>query len=590
MQFNRLFDVFYYQQQHNPLPDALADKVKGEWIKYSTQDVLDNINAVSRGLYNLGIRPGDKIAIVSTNRTEWNFIDLGLLQIGAINVPVYPNISIEDYRFIFADAEVKLVFVSDKPLYNKLRPLLDEIPSLQNIYTFNEVEGAPNWKEMLKDETVVSQDIIQAVMREIKPDALATIIYTSGTTGTPKGVMLSHNNIISNIKATLKVIPIQTYDRTVSALPICHVFERMATYLFMYKGARIYYAERVESIGENLREVKPHFFTTVPRILEKAYEKIMAKGHELTGIKKELFFWAHGLAEQYDTAKPGSAFYRMQLALARKLVFKKWKDALGGEVTGIFCGAAALQPRLARIFNGAGITVCEGYGQTESSPVIAVNHMEPEDMRFGTVGLPLDGVQVKIAHDGEILVKGPNVMLGYYKRPDLTAQTIDPNGWLHTGDVGTWVEDRFLKITDRKKELFKTSGGKYVAPQVIENQFKESDFIEQIMIIGENQKTISALIVPSFPTLENWVSEQGLKFSSKEEMVKSPEVHKKYASIRDGFNKKFSDVEKVKRFALLPDEWSVDTGELTPTLKLKRKIIMEKYKHIVHEIYHDEKE
>lgn len=588
MQFNRLFDVFYYQQQHNPLPDALAEKVKGEWVKYSTQQVLDNINAVSRGLYNLGIRPGDKIAIVSTNRTEWNFIDLGMLQIGAINVPVYPNISIEDYRFIFSDAEVKLVFVSDKPLYNKLKPLLNEIHSLQNIYTFNEVEGAPNWREILKDETTVPLHVVEAAMREIKPDSLATIIYTSGTTGTPKGVMLSHNNIISNIKATLKVIPINTYDRTVSALPICHVFERMATYLFMYKGARIYYAERVESIGDNLREVKPHFFTTVPRILEKAYEKIMAKGNELTGVKKELFFWAHGLAEQYDPVKPGSAFYRMQLALARKLVFKKWKAALGGEVTGIFCGAAALQPRLARIFNGAGITVCEGYGQTESSPVIAVNHMEPEDMRFGTVGLPLDGVEVKIAQDGEILVKGPNVMLGYYKRPDLTEQTIDEDGWLHTGDVGTWVEGRFLKITDRKKELFKTSGGKYVAPQVIENQFKESDFIEQVMIIGENRKTISAMIVPSFMNLENWAKERGMSYTNREDLLRSAEVLKHYASIRDGFNKKFSDVEKVKKFVLLPDEWSVDTGELTPTLKLKRKVIMEKYKHVVQEIYNED--
>ncbi len=588
MKFERLFDVFYYQQENNPLPDAIAEKIKGEWVKYSTAEILEQINAVSRGLYKLGIRPGDKIAIVSTNRSEWNFIDLGLLQIGAINVPVYPNISIEDYRFIFSDAEVKLVFVSDKALYNKVKPLQTEINSLQNIYTFNEVENAPHWKEILKEEATVPHDIIEALMREVKPEALATIIYTSGTTGTPKGVMLSHQNIISNIKSALQVIPIETYNRTVSALPICHIFERMVTYLFMYKGARIYYAERVESIGENLREVKPHFFTTVPRILEKAYEKIMAKGHTLTGVKKQLFFWAHGLAEQYDTANPGSAFYRMQLALARKLVFKKWKEALGGEVNGIFCGAAALQPRLARIFNGAGITVCEGYGQTESSPVIAVNRMEPEDSRFGTVGLPVPGVEVKISADGEILAKGPNVMMGYYKRPDLTAQAIDEDGWLHTGDVGTWVEGRFLKITDRKKELFKTSGGKYIAPQVIENQFKESNYIEQIMIIGENKKTISALIVPSFVNLEAWANEKGINYTNNEELLKLPEVQKHYASIRDGFNKKFSDVEKVKKFVLLPDEWSVDTGEMTPTLKLKRKVIMEKYKNVIQEIYHDE--
>jgi long-chain acyl-CoA synthetase len=425
-------------------------------------------------------------------------------------------------------------------------------------------------------------------MRELKTEALATIIYTSGTTGTPKGVMLSHNNLISNIKSALAVIPIQTYYRVISALPICHVFERMVTYLFMYKGARIYYAERVESIGENLREIKPHFFTTVPRILEKAYEKIMATGNALTGIKRKLFFWAHGLAEKYDTANRGSIFYRLQLALARKLVFKKWQEAMGGEVVSIFCGAAALQPRLARIFNAAGIKVCEGYGQTESSPAIAVNRMDEKDMRFGTVGLPIPGVEVKIAEDGEILARGPNIMMGYYKRPDLTEQAIDNDGWLHTGDVGTWVEGRFLKITDRKKELFKTSGGKYVAPQVIENQYKESDLIEQVMVIGENKKTISALIVPSIPNLQAWVSQQGLKFSSKEEMLRSPEVLKKFASERDAFNKKFGDVEKVKKFVLLLDDWTVDSGELTPTLKLKRKVIMEKYKHIVNDIYKDE--
>ncbi|RYD74931.1 MAG: long-chain fatty acid--CoA ligase, partial [Sphingobacteriales bacterium] len=372
MKFERLFDVFYYQQEHNPLPDALAEKINGQWVKYATQEIIDKINQVSRGLYNLGIRPGDKISIISNNRTEWNFIDLGMLQLGAINVPVYPNISIEDYRFIFEDAEVKMAFVSDKSLYNKILPLQTELPSLQSIYTFNKVENAPHWTNILQGEETVPHDIIEALMREIKPEALATIIYTSGTTGTPKGVMLSHNNLVSNIKSALEVIPIQTYYRVVSALPICHVFERMVTYLFMYKGARIYYAERVESIGENLREIKPQFFTTVPRILEKAYEKIMDTGNKLTGAKKQLFFWAHGLAEKYDTAKPGSIFYRAQLALARKLVFKKWQAAMGGEVVSIFCGAAALQPRLARIFNAAGIKVCEGYGQTESSPAIAV--------------------------------------------------------------------------------------------------------------------------------------------------------------------------------------------------------------------------
>jgi long-chain acyl-CoA synthetase len=587
-EFTRLFDVFSYQQEKNPVPDALSEKINGQWVSYSTADILRKINALSRGLYRYGIKPGDKVAIISGNRPAWNITDLAIMQVGGICIPIYPNISLDDYRFIFRDAEIKLAFVSDKSLHQKIKSIQAEVPSLKDVYTFNRVEGARHWEQLVADENTEEDKAIEAIKGSVKPNDLATIIYTSGTTGTPKGVMLSHDNIVSNVKSAASVIPIKPYLRVLSALPVCHVFERTVTFAYMYIGCCVYYAERVETIGENLREVKPGFFTAVPRILEKAYERIMDKGHALKGVKRALFFWAHGLAEKYEVHKSRGPVYNLQLKIARRLIFSKWKEGLGGNVFGIVIGAAALSPRLARIFNGAGIPVREGYGQTESSPVVAVNRFESHNCRIGTVGPAIPGVQVKLAEDGEILVKGPNVMLGYYKRPDLTADAINPEGWLHTGDIGTWVEGKFLKITDRKKELFKTSGGKYIAPQVIENQFKESPFIEQIMIIGENRKTVSALIVPAVPKLEEWVRQQGLNFSGREEMLRSPEVHKKYASIRDEFNRKFSDVEKVKKFALLPGEWSVETGEMTPTLKLKRKIIAEKYKAVIGELYGDE--
>jgi long-chain acyl-CoA synthetase len=587
-EFRRLFDAFRYQQEQYPVEDSLAEKVNGQWIKYSSAEVISQCDAVSRGLYKHGIRPGDKIAIIATNRPTWNFLDVGMMQAGAINVPVYPNISLDDYRFILSDAEVKTVFVGDRSLYNKISPLQKEIHSIEKIYTLSMVEGAPHWSEILEGNEEVDQNIIEAIMEEIEPDDLATIIYTSGTTGTPKGVMLSHNNIISNAKAAAEIIEIRSGHRILSSLPICHIFERMACYLFFYVGARVYYAERVESIADNLKEVKPHFFTTVPRLLEKLYEKIMEKGKALTGAQRKIFDWAMKLAEQYQPYTRQNPIYAMQLALARKLVFSKWQAAVGGEILGIVSGAAALQPRLARIFSAAGIPVIEGYGQTEASPVIAANRFS-SDSRLGTVGPALPGVTVKIAiEDGEILVKGPNVMLGYYKRPDLTMQTIDHNGWLHTGDVGKLVEGRYLKITDRKKELFKTSGGKYVAPQVIENVFKESFFIENILVVGENRKTISALIVPSVPVLEKWCEEYGLHFDSKSEMLQSPAIHKKFSEIRDQFNKRFSEVERVKKFALLGDTWSIETGELTPTAKIKRKVVVEKYKNVIENLYRGE--
>jgi long-chain acyl-CoA synthetase len=588
MGFRRLFDAFYFQKEHYPQDKALSEKIAGKWVHYSTNDVIERINTLSRGLYHYGIRPGDKISIISANRSLWTILDHAALQIGAIVVPVYPNISQSDYQFIFNDSGIRLVFVQDKSLWKKIEAILPETPGIEKIFTFNEVENASHWSELLKHEKEVDPLLIESIKKEIRPEALATIIYTSGTTGQPKGVMLSHKNVVSNAINALPVLPIKEGDKVMSSLPLCHIFERMVSYIFAYAGCNVYYVERVENIAENLREVKPHFFTTVPRLLEKMYERIMEKAEALKGFKKKLFDWSMKLTENYQVDKFQGVFYEAQLWLARKLVFSKWREALGGEIVGIMSGAAALQPRLQRIFNAAGIKVREGYGQTETSPVISVNRFERGESKIGTVGRPIPNVKVKIEKDGEICVKGDNVMLGYYNRPDLTAQVIDEEGWLHTGDVGEIDAEGYLKITDRKKELFKTSGGKSIAPQVIENKFKESPFIEQIMVLGENRKTISALIVPAFHHVKHWLEEQNIHIHSKEEIVQLPEVQKKFTSIRDGFNRQFSDVEKVKRFILLPQEWNVEGGELTPTLKLKRKIIMEKYKEQVAELYREE--
>nr|MDQ3073311.1 long-chain fatty acid--CoA ligase [Bacteroidota bacterium] len=516
--------------------------------------------------------------------------DMGAMQIGAVNVPVYPNISMEDYRHIFSQAQVRILFVGDKTLYQRLQGLQSQVTSLEKIYSLTKTDGIPHWSELLSARDSVPQQVVDEIKDSIKDTELATLIYTSGTTGIPKGVMLSHRNIVSNIISAAQTIPVKEGHRALSSLPLCHIFERMVSYLFMYKGTGIYYAERMDTIADNLKEVKPHFFTTVPRLLEKVFEKIMGKGEALTGMKKKLFFWSVALGLKYEIDKPLSLGYRAQLAIANAIVFKKWRAALGGDVISIISGAAALQPRLARIFTAAGIPVKEGYGQTEASPVIAVNRYEKGGTRFGSVGKPLDNVEVKIAPDGEILAKGPNVMMGYYQMPDLTAETIDSDGWLHTGDVGEQDADGFLKITDRKKELFKTSGGKYVAPQPIENTFKESFLVDQVMVVGENKKTISALIVPAMPGLEEWCRQNGLTFGSREEMLRSPLVVKKYAQIRDEVNKNFGEVEKVKRFVLMEKEWTIDTGELTPTLKLKRKIIYDKYSDIIGELYGDEKD
>jgi len=589
MEFKRLFDAFEYQLEHHPLQVSLVGKENGTWVSMSTTEVVEKCRQVSNGLYEYGIRPGDRVSIISTNRPAWSIVDVGMMSIGAINVPVYPNITIDDYRYIFNDAGVRVVFVGDKALYQKISSIMHEIPSLERIYTFTDVPGAHHWSEILLPGEP-HKEAIEQIKASIFPTDMATIIYTSGTTGVPKGVMLSHRNIESNVHAGHHVLPIVPDMRILSSLPLCHIFERMVCYIYFYVGVSVYFAERVENMAESLKEVRPQFFTTVPRLMEKMYERIMGKGDELKGVKKWLFDWSMGLTDNYKVDTFQNPFYELQLALARKLVFSKWKEALGGEVIGIVSGAAALQPRLARIFNTAGIKVREGYGLTEASPAIAVNDFKKGLCKIGTVGKILPDMTVKIADDGEICLKGPNVMLGYYKQPELTKTVIDEDGWLHTGDIGTLDEGGFLKITDRKKELFKTSGGKYIAPQVIENRFKESFLIDQIMVIGENKKTISALIVPSLPSLTAWCEHEGLSYDTKEQMLSSAPVLKKFAQIRDEFNRQFSDVEKVKKFVLVQDEWTVDSGEITPTLKLKRKVIQEKYKKLIAELYNDEGE
>ncbi|MFN7539125.1 MAG: AMP-dependent synthetase/ligase [Bacteroidota bacterium] len=593
MEYKRLFDCIEHQLQHFPTDEMLVSKENGTWVKHSTQEVAQTVNSLSAGLLQLGVsghdftpEGSDKIAIISNNRPEWVFTDLAVQQIGAILVPLYPTTNPLEIEFIFNNAAVKYAFVSNQEMYDKINALRSKIPSLKEIFVFDEIPGTVHWKTLLQTAESSYQTQVNTIKATIPTSHLATIIYTSGTTGTPKGVMLSHKNIYSNVMMSKESFPFRDApgSKILSFLPLNHIFEKACTYIYLYSGISIYYAENLETIGDNLREVKPDGFTTVPRLLEKVFEKIMAKGNELTGTKRKLFFWAVDLAEKYDNYKSGGAWYNIQLAIARKLIFSKWKEALGGRVSFIITGGAACQVKLLRIFNAAGIPVYEGYGPTENSPVITVNRQSPGGMRFGTVGPPVNGQEVKIAEDGEICVKGPSVMEGYYLRPDLTAEVII-DGWLYTGDIGVWVDKKYLKITDRKKELFKTSGGKYVAPQPIENKFKESPFIEQMMVVGADKKFVGALIVPSFATLKDWMREKGLTYTTNEDVVHHPRVLELYKELVESFNTYFNHVEQIKKFELLPREWTIDTGEMTPKLSLKRKVVMEKYKDAIERIY-----
>ena len=585
MDITRVFDIPPYQKQHYPKADALCGKVNGEWKKYSIDDVIDWNNRASKAFIGLGLTRDDKIAIISKNRPEWNFIDYGAMQIGLVNVPVYPTISEEDYVFIFNDAEVKAVFVSNGEMLQKVNNIRMRVPSIQYVYTFDQLFDAPHWHEFLKHGDNIDQSKVEEAKALVHEHDVSTIIYTSGTTGTPKGVMLTHRNVMADIIGAKPIMPVNESHRALSFLPLNHSFEKLLVYLYMAYGVSVYYAESMETIGDNLREVKPHIFTAVPRLLEKVYEKIVTKGLELKGIKRALFFWALRLGEKWDNQNPPGGLYMTQLNIARKIIFSKWREALGGNVMRVVTGAAPMQQKLSRVAPAAGIVIMEGYGLTETSPAVSVNRFNLDENKIGSIGKPLDGVQVKIASDGEILVKGDIVMKGYYNRPDLTAEVIDADGWFHTGDIGEQDKDGFLKITDRKKELFKTSGGKYVAPQPIENKLKESLLIEQAMVIGNARKYVSALVVPSITNLTAWCERNDLKFDSVEAMLASDKVKQEVKKVIDHANQSFSQTEQVKRFALIPNEWTVQTGELTPTLKPKRKIIEKKFEREIESMY-----
>lgn len=588
----RLFDCIEWHLERTPMEVMLAGKENGRWRTYSTQEVDKTAGDLAAGLLALGASPNDttvenrdKIAIICKNRPEWLMIDMAVQKIGCILVPVYPTINIGELEFVLKDAAVKFVFANDEELYLKVLSLKDKLPSLQEIFTIEHVANATYWKDIVTHATPESKARVKEIANTIKYEDVATILYTSGTTGTPKGVMLTHRNIISNVVACLPCFPPGENMRSLSFLPLNHIFERMVSYIYLFHGTSIYYAESLDTIGENLKEVKPHMFTTVPRLLEKVYDRIMAKGAELTGIKKKLFFWAHGLAERFEINQNQGFWYTVQLKLANKLIFNKWREGLGNELKCIVTGGAACQVRLIRIFTAAKIIVMEGYGLTETSPVISVNRFQEKDRKFGTTGPLIDGVEVKIAEDGEVLSRGPNIMLGYYKRPDLTAQEITDDGWFHTGDIGTMVDGRFLKITDRKKELFKTSGGKYVAPLTVENKLKESPFIEQVMVVGPERKFVGGLIVPAFAALKDWCKQNNVPANSNEEIIKNEKVINLYKDIVERFNKYLNHVEQVKKFELLPNEWGIDTGEMTPKLSMKRKVITEKYKDAIERIY-----
>lgn len=589
---HRLFDCIEKLMEECPDAPLLSAKEGGYWKHYTVKEVADLVDRLAAGLLALGIschdmsvEHRDKIAVLSKNRPEWVLLDLAVQKIGAVLVPLYPTIHVHDLQFALNDSQVKLVFVNDEDLLFKVQSVLKNTPSVKEVFSFEHLSECRHWKEILPLGKQGHYQQLETTAGRITTEDLFTIIYTSGTTGVPKGVMLSHHNVLSNVMSCLPYFPLQNGTRTLSFLPLNHIFERTVTYVYLFAGCQIHYVESMEALGDTIREVRPQMFATVPRLLEKVYERIMAKAEELTGAKKKLFFWALRLAEQFDVRKPGSLTYQVQLALANKLVFSKWRAALGSSVEVIVTGAAACPVKMIRIFTAAGVPILEGYGQTESSPVIAFNRVEREGRMFGTVGPVIDGVQVKIADDGEILCKGPNVMMGYYKRPDLTEETVK-EGWLYTGDIGQMVNGKFLKITDRKKEIFKTSGGKFVAPLPIETKMVESPFIEQMMVVGENQKYAGALIVPAFHVVRKWAAEQGIDVGSdNESLIKHPKVLELFVETVQGMNKDFNTVEQVKKFELLPYEWTIDGGELTPNLKLKRKVIMEKYKDALERIY-----
>lgn len=589
MELTRTFDLLEnYRLNYPDKDDALAGKQNGEWIKYSTSQYIQYSTWCAYGLLALGLKKGDKVATISNNRPEWNFMDMGLSMTGIWHLPIYPTISIDEYKYILNHAKPKFIVVSDKILYNKLKDIVEQSDLIEDIYTFNEVEGAKNWKEILnlgKTKQGEFKRDLKTLMASIVPKDVVTMIYTSGTTGCPKGVMLTHRNLVSNFIATAAHHQLNSTHKALSFLPLSHVYERMMNYHFQYKGMSIYYAENMGTIVDNMKEVKPDMFNTVPRLLERVYAKIIETGKNLPWLKKKIFFQAIDLGKHFEYNQYGHYWYKVRLFLANWLIYSKWRAALGGNVKVIVCGGAQLQPRLTHIFGAAGMPVLEGYGLTETSPVIAVNNLTTYEIRISTVGIILKGVEVKFADDGEILCKGPGVMLGYYKQPGLTEEAIDEDGWFHTGDIGVMVDEKYLKITDRKKEIFKLSSGKYIAPQSIENKLKESFFIEQVMIIGENEKFASALVSPDFGYLQSWCEKHKIKYQDECELIHDPEVINRYQREIAYINKFLGKTEQVKRFRLVEDVWTSQTGELSPTLKLKRKILFSKYKDLIQEIY-----
>ncbi len=592
IQPHRLFDCIENAVSEAPERVMLAGKVNGKYKEYTSTDVMDIVNRLACGLMKLGLGKGDgtsegrdKIALIAKNRPEWVFLDLAVQKIGAVLTPIYPTIGEPELAYILKDAAVKIIFINDESFVGKIAPIRSEVPQLQTFYSFESSATVPQWTTLM--DGITGEDIrkMEDGAATIGNSDLATIIYTSGTTGVPKGVMLTHNNILSNVLDSMPCFPPGENMRTLSFLPLNHIFERMVIYLYMFKGISIYFAESLETISDNLKEVKPHLFTTVPRLLEKVYEKIMAKGSELTGVKRKLFFWAHALAKKFEINKNMGWWYNFQLNLANKLIFSKWREALGNEVICIVSGGAACPVKLIRIFTAARIIIMEGYGLTETSPVISVNRYEEKERMIGTVGPLIANVEVKIAEDGEILCKGPNIMLGYYKNPEATAAVMEDGVWFKTGDIGTMVDGKFLKITDRKKEIFKTSGGKYVAPVAVENRMKESPYIENLIVLGPGRKFVSALIVPSFENLSKWAGKNGINTDNKSVLLKNEKVIQLYNSEVERLNQGLNHVEQVKKFLLLPVEWSIDSGEMTPKLSLKRKSIVEKYEQVIDELY-----
>jgi long-chain acyl-CoA synthetase len=586
----RLFDLLHNLKQMPLKPDALAAKENGKWRTYGTQEYIDTVNTLSYAFMDIGIKPGDKIGLISNNRPEWNFVDYACLQTGSINTPLYPTISEHDLRHVIADAGLKYFFVSDEDTYKKVKAD-SENSGIIEIFSFSRIQGVRCLQDLIEiGKKNPRTDELERIKAGIKNTDLATLIYTSGTTGNPKGVMLSHKNFVSNVLACKDLCPFQREWRALSFLPLNHVYERMLSYLYTSRGMSIYYAESLDKIADNLKEVKPQMFVTVPRLLEKVYEKIFHTGTQLKGIKKMLFFWALNLGLRYEQHGANGAFYEFQLKIANKIIFNKWREALGNNIVGIVSGGSALQPRLIRIFHAARIKVLEGYGLTETSPVISVNNYADENIKIGTVGPVISNVQVKFAEDGEICVKGPNIMLGYYNQPALTAEAIDSEGWFHTGDIGVIEDGRFLKITDRKKEMFKTSGGKYITPQIIENKLKESRFIEQAMVIGENEKFPAAFIVPSFAFLKGWCERHKIAFTDNRSMIENEQVKKRVMEEVENINKELAQYEKIKKIELLLREWTIEHGEMTPKLSLKRKIILNGNKEAYDRIYtHEDK-